>query len=244
MILSVNDEPVTSNPAPSRRRFTRPRGLLVRYLPLVAILCLLCGALAVAGPRLNELVTALIALGSAVMGEEDSDALAEFFTPEVDYWKSSIVRWAAVFDLDPNLVATIMQIESCGDPGAVSVAGAQGLMQVMPMHFSGTEDPMDPDTNIRRGLEVFTECLYSQYNPGREIGLAFACYNGGPSVFVTDWNVWPQQSRDYYIWGTAIYGDALVENPESEALQRWLAAGGARLCEAARRNLNLGEDGS
>ncbi|MCX6035574.1 MAG: hypothetical protein NTV38_11465, partial [Chloroflexi bacterium] len=42
--------------------------------------------------------------------------LSSVFTPEVQYWTGRIQVWAAAVGLDPNLVATVMQIESCGDP--------------------------------------------------------------------------------------------------------------------------------
>lgn len=65
--------------------------------------------------------------------------LAPFFTPEVDYWAAAISRWANASNLDPNLVAVVMQIESCGNPSARSSAGAMGLFQVMPFHFFVTD---------------------------------------------------------------------------------------------------------
>lgn len=242
--MPTRDKPSAETPQdeqPRRRRLIRPRGILIRYLPIVVILCLL---LVVIAPRVNEVVAFLTGLGQLATGERrleeiPQNALAAFFTPEVDHWQEDILRWAVQYDLDPNLIATIIQIESCGDPGAVSVAGAQGLMQVMPMHFDATENMVDPDTNARRGISVFTECLYSSYNPNRDIGLAFACYNGGPSVFVRAWDNWPQESRYYYTWGVRIYADALVRQAESEALQSWLSFGGDRLCRQASARLGL-----
>lgn len=241
--MPASDSPPPTDPQAEkpRRRLIRPHGLLIRYFPIVVILCVL---LVLVAPRINEVVVFLTGLGRLAGGErqleiQPNTPLAEFFTPEVDYWLEDILRWAAQYDLDPNLIATIIQIESCGDPGAVSVAGAQGLMQVMPMHFDATEEMQDPDTNARRGISVFTECLYSGYNPNRDIGLAFACYNGGPSVFVRAWDNWPQESRYYYTWGVRIYADALVRQAESEALLSWLSFGGARLCQQAGVRLGL-----
>src|SRR5580704_13336604 len=48
----------------------------------------------------------------------------------------------------PGLVRAVMMAESAGDPSAISLAGAQGLMQLMP----GTAahcgiDPFDPSEN-------------------------------------------------------------------------------------------------
>jgi hypothetical protein len=66
-----------------------------------------------------------------------------------------------------SLVAGIMETESGGNNSPVawgtgpcaarcvaSVSGACGLMQVMPFHFTETEDPCDPATNIRVGCGV------------------------------------------------------------------------------------------
>lgn len=103
-------------------------------------------------------------------------SIAPFFSPEVRQWAPAITKWAEAYGLDPNAVATIMQIESCGDPRAVSSAGARGLFQVMPFHFTAGEDPFDPETNARRGLAYFVERLQQT---GADVGRAFAGYNGG-----------------------------------------------------------------
>ena len=70
--------------------------------------------------------------------------LSPIFTQEVQYWEDNIIRWANDHSLDPNLAAVVMQIESCGDPQAVSRSGAMGLFQVMPFHFHRGENPITP----------------------------------------------------------------------------------------------------
>ena len=57
--------------------------------------------------------------------------IAPLFTPEIQHWAPQIVAWAAAVGIDPNMSATVMQIESCGEPNAVSSAGPHGLVQVM-----------------------------------------------------------------------------------------------------------------
>jgi soluble lytic murein transglycosylase-like protein len=156
--------------------------------------------------------------------------LAPLFTPEVTRWESHILRWAEEYDVEPNLLATVMQIESCGHPTVNSYAGAQGLFQVMPFHFASTEDMLDPDTNAMRGINFLKQC--SAWANG-DVGLALACYNGGPSVLQMDPRQWDQQVHRYYKWGVPIYADALVHKTESETLELWLAAGGDRLCAQA-----------
>src|SRR5260370_22412204 len=119
-------------------------------------------------------------------------AIAPLFTREVQHWAPQIAKWAAQYDVDPNLIATLMQIESCGYPGAASTAGAQGLFQVMPMHFSENEPMTDPETNGGRGIQVIRDCL--RYANG-DVGLALACYNGGPSLISRDPRNWPDETQ-------------------------------------------------
>ncbi|MFP4322506.1 MAG: transglycosylase SLT domain-containing protein [Anaerolineales bacterium] len=157
--------------------------------------------------------------------------LAELFSPEVLYWEEDIRRWGQQRSLNPNLLATIMQIESCGNPHAISIAGAQGLFQVMPLHFEYGENQMNPETNAQNGIDHLVDCLvWSDYN----LGESFACYNAGPSVIGVPQNRWPTESQYYYNWGTGIYGDASRGLAQSDTLARWQTAGGRLLCEDAR----------
>lgn len=162
--------------------------------------------------------------------------LAPLFSPEVHYWEPHIQRWAEEHNVEPNLIATVMQIESCGHPTVSSYAGAQGLFQVMPFHFASDENMLDPNTNALRGTNFIKECL--RYSEG-DIGLALACYNGGPSVVFRSSATWHQQVKDYYHWGTGIYADALTQKAHSETLSRWMAAGGSRLCASAAAEIGL-----
>ena len=145
-------------------------------------------------------------------------------------------RRSQEFGVDPNLTAIIMQIESCGDPQAVSHAGAQGLFQVMPFHFAAGEDSLDPDTNARRGINYFVERL-NQTN--RDIGRAFAGYNGGHVAAGNSWDQWADETQRYFRWSTGIYEDIQAGRTDSPTLQAWLQAGGASLCRQAAQRLGL-----
>jgi hypothetical protein len=162
--------------------------------------------------------------------------LSSLFTREVLYWEPQIVAWSALYGVDPNLAAIIMQIESCGDPGAVSGAGAQGLFQVMPFHFAAGENPQDPDTNAARGLRYFADRLVQTNG---DIGRAFAGYNGGHVAAAASWDSWANETQRYYLWSTGIYSDIMSGGNTSETLDRWLAAGGAGLCQQAAARLGI-----
>jgi soluble lytic murein transglycosylase-like protein len=162
--------------------------------------------------------------------------ISSIFTPEVQYWESKIIEWSEAQNLDPNIVATIMQIESCGNPGAVSIAGAQGLFQVMPFHFSSNENMLDPDTNATRGLNFYNEQL--RYT-GNDKLLSFAGYNGGFAASGGNYANWPDETKRYYNWAKGIYEDAQSGATSSETLETWLAAGGAAGCQIAATKLNI-----
>ncbi len=162
--------------------------------------------------------------------------LSPIFTPEVQYWSASISRWAAAAGLDPNLVAVVMQIESCGDPTARSRAGALGLFQVMPYHFLVTDDPLAPETNAARGLDYLKRSLAAANNDAR---LALAGYNGGISVVSrSEWS-WPAETIRYAYWGSGLYADALGGIASSPRLAEWLLAGGSSLCNRAKQKLGI-----
>ena len=162
--------------------------------------------------------------------------LPPVFTGPVLYWRPEILRWAQTFRLDPVLVATVMQIESCGDPLAVSRAGAAGLFQVMPYHFAAGEDPFHPDTNARRGLAYLAAGLEKASG---DVSLALAGYNGGHGVISRAPETWPAETQRYVAWGTGIYHEALVGQSPSPTLEAWLDAGGRSLCHQAAERLGL-----
>ncbi len=162
--------------------------------------------------------------------------VAEFFTPEVKYWESEIISWADEYNVDPNAVATIMQIESCGDPQAVSTAGARGLFQVMPFHFGAGEDMLDPDTNARRGMNFLNEQL--RYTGG-DLYLSFAGYNGGYAASGGNYDGWPDETKRYFRWAKGIYEDASAGAASSATLNEWLDAGGRPGCQRAAERLGI-----
>ena len=165
-----------------------------------------------------------------------SSALSSIFTPSVQYWKDALSAWSAEFGLDPNLAATVMQIESCGDPRAVSSAGAMGLFQVMPFHFHTTDDPYLPETNARRGLDYLARALE---RAGGNTRLALAGYNGGIGLIGRAEWTWPSETKRYVYYGGQIYDDAHAGLSTSDRLAEWFNKYGASLCGQAAQRLGL-----
>ncbi len=170
---------------------------------------------------------------SAVGPDAAVSSLSGVFTPEIQYWEPLIKAWAVLYQIDPNVIATVIQIESCGDPFVSSSAGAQGLFQVMPFHFEAGEDMLDVQTNATRGLNYLLDGL--EHSEGH-VGLALAGYNGGHGVIGQGWAAWTSETQRYYYWGTRIYAEAISGMTTSPTLEEWLAAGGNNLCALARNS--------
>ncbi|MFN2144541.1 MAG: lytic transglycosylase domain-containing protein, partial [Anaerolineales bacterium] len=132
-------------------------------------------------------------------------------------------------------IATVMQIESCGDPRALSPVGAMGLFQVMPYHFEKIEAPYNPQTNARRGLGYLQQSLSTH----ADIRLALAGYNGGINTATKPESDWPTETIRYAYWGSGIYQEANNGEINSQRLEEWYQAGGASLCRQAAERLGI-----
>ena len=182
------------------------------------------------------IVSTVAVLSVDMPPDSTSTGISPIFREEVRYWADSIVEWAAASSLNPNLVATIMQIESCGDPRAVSSAGAMGLFQVMPFHFHATDNPYNPNTNAARGLDYLVRSLSAANGDAR---LAMAGYNGGIGVIPRAEWTWSAQTKRYVQYGAPIYYDAVNGLETSDALNDWYSSYGVSLCRQAHQRLGL-----
>lgn len=97
----------------------------------------------------------------------------------------AIHREAKRAQLKPDLVLALIQVESRFDRFAVSRAGAQGLMQVMPFWKNELGKPQDNltdnDTNLRYGCQILRYYMQKESGNWRT---ALARYNGS---YGKDW---------------------------------------------------------
>lgn len=214
-----------------QRRVNRQRNAFLLMIGLfVCIVVGFSGTLAVREAFLVEDAVAYEVVPNEEYNKLTESTISPFFSPQVLYWRDDILRWAQEYNLDPNLIATVMQIESCGNPQAGSGAGAQGLFQVMPFHFTEGEEMQEKNTNAKRGLNYLVEGL--RLSEGH-IGSALAGYNGGHGMILWGTASWNDEVWRYHYWGTGIYYDTVAGEDTSERLQEWLNAGGQRLCDDA-----------
>jgi soluble lytic murein transglycosylase-like protein len=90
-------------------------------------------------------------------------------------------HWATAFAIDRQLVYAIIEAESAWNPHAISVAGAAGLMQLMPATAAsvGVRNRFEPCENIRGGV-AYLASLRSILR--EDIRLVLAGYNAGPGA--------------------------------------------------------------
>lgn len=101
------------------------------------------------------------------------------------------------YGLSISLIRAIILTESAFDPQAVSRAGAQGLMQLMPALSQdlGVENPFDPRENIMAGTR-YLSTLLKEHDGNLE--LALASYNAGPGAVARYQGMPPfKETQDY-----------------------------------------------
>lgn len=101
-------------------------------------------------------------------------------------------------NLDVDLLASLVKAESNGDARAVSRAGAQGLMQLMPATAKdlGVHDSFKPEENVRGGA-AYLDALLTQYHDN--LALALAAYNAGPEAVARYHGIPPYRETRAYV---------------------------------------------
>ncbi len=169
----------------------------------------------------------------------------------VKRWKKPIEVNAKKYNIDPNLLAIIMTMESGGDPKANS-GEAQGLMQVTPLTAKdiatkyikkpvASYNIWDPNTNIEFGAAYLAHLrdIFGAANQGPSwmytVELVAAGYNGGPGAASK-----LEQGKGLEGTQTVVYSrDAFNMWRERHAVDsptfdRWKERGGSNLLDAAQ----------
>ena len=100
-------------------------------------------------------------------------------------------------EVSPALALAVIAVESAGKPDALSSAGAQGLMQLIPATAErfGVTDSKDPAQNIKGGV-AYLNWLLKEFN--RDPLMVLAAYNAGEGAVRANDGVPPYaETRDY-----------------------------------------------
>lgn len=172
--------------------------------------------------------------------------------PTVQRWKDPIKEMSKKYDVDPNLIAIIITLESGGYSKASSSAEAQGLMQITPPTAKDiaakflkkpqtTYDLQDPRTNIEFGT-AYIAYLRKEFglasqgpNWNSTVELIAAGYNGGPGAASS-----LDKGQGLKDTQTVVYArDAFNmwrerHADKSPTFDRWVERGGSNLLDKAK----------
>lgn len=104
---------------------------------------------------------------------------------------------ASRYNIDPQLVKIIIEVESGFNPNACSSQNAMGLMQIIPetAESLNLNDPYDPYENILAGVRY----LRLQLDRFGCIELALAAYNAGPGAVEKYGGIPPYEETQNYV---------------------------------------------
>lgn len=152
--------------------------------------------------RLAPFAVAVSAFGLFDIAPAFGQDAAEQAQPRIVDIASHVAEASQRFGLPETWIYAVMRTESAGRIGAVSSAGAMGLMQLMPgtwarqrTRFGLGADPFDPRNNIMAGTSYLRE-MYDSYGASGFL----AAYNAGPGRY-EDWRdrgrALPAETRAY-----------------------------------------------
>ncbi len=188
----------------SASRPIEPRLLLRTVLSLVVLACPAALADRQLDPELKAVVSAAIKSGECFTDKYDAEVWYKLMEPRlrryvkdhterVDILKHTYCESRRV-ELPAELVLAVMDVESSFNTWAVSSAGAQGLMQVMPFwpEQLGMKryQLMQVQPNIRMGCAILK---YYYDREKRDVRKALARYNGSvgrreyPDLVISRW---------------------------------------------------------
>ncbi len=124
---------------------------------------------------------------------------ADYHKPANKRALSRYIRKAAdTYQLPYDLLHAVIRVESAYNPRAVSKAGAQGLMQLMPATAArfNVSDPFNPADNIDGGSRYLRHLLTLFDN---NYTLALAAYNAGENAVIRYGNKIPpyKETQNY-----------------------------------------------
>ena len=130
-------------------------------------------------------------------GLSSAQLIAAGVNPAVAQYADEFASAEQTFHLPAGLLAAVAQQESGGNPNAVSPAGAQGLMQLMPATAAGlSTNAFDPHQAIIAAAKIFKGNL-AQFNSS--VPLALAAYNAGAGAVTEYGGVPPYSETQNYV---------------------------------------------
>ncbi|HEU5006870.1 MAG TPA: transglycosylase SLT domain-containing protein [Jatrophihabitantaceae bacterium] len=148
--------------------------------------------------RIVPSASALAAAGPTPAGGLSSGQLtAAGLNRSVAAYATQFAAAESQFNLPTGMLAAVAQQESGGNPHAVSPAGAEGLMQLMPSTAAGMNvNALDPSQAIEAAAKILHNNL-KQF--GNSVPLALAAYNAGAGAVQQYGGIPPYSETQNYV---------------------------------------------
>lgn len=142
----------------------------------------------------------------------------KFSTKNKNRFSNKIRKASLAHDVDYSLIRSVIEVESNFNPNALSHAGAQGLMQLMPATARryDVKDAYDPTENINAGTR-YLKYLLKKYDGNTK--LALAAYNAGETAVATYSGIPPYAETKNFVAKTLnLYGGYSGNNGYSKTV--------------------------
>jgi soluble lytic murein transglycosylase-like protein len=141
-----------------------------------------------ADPRTGKLVRLVVSTGQSAAGKPAAQTALN----------ATVQRIAAEQSVPPELLHSVIMVESNYNPAAVSPKGAQGLMQLMPetARRFGVPNSFDPVENIQGGAK-YLKYLLELYKG--DYPRALAAYNAGEKAVAKYGGIPPYAETQNYV---------------------------------------------
>jgi hypothetical protein len=189
----------------ARVSIIRKYNILRRFCFSFGLLPVVCGGL------LNSSLQAADAITSVVRADPHSGKLVRVVLPPLrspsanaslpsSELASAVDRIAAEHALPPELIHSVIKVESNYNPFAISPKGALGIMQLVPetARRFGVSNAFNPEENIQGGAK-YLKYLLDLYHG--DYPLALAAYNAGEGAVARHGGVPPYPETRNYVDG-------------------------------------------
>ncbi len=152
------------------------------------------------------------------------------FTNTVEQWRPQIDDWAVFYGVEANVIATVLQVETCGNKEYYNDQQHRyGLFGVEWFQFAVGDDYYDLETNTKLGMTVLQDLTQQTNN----MGLVFGGWKSRVAM-VQSFDRWDRFAMQFYWNASPIYMGA--KNGDGGAAAReWLASpAGQYVCSGVK----------
>ncbi len=134
----------------------------------------------------------------------------------------TIYLWAEHYNLNPNFLAALIQVSSCGELTYRNDSGAAGLFGVPSRLFDPSEDILDPNTNAMYALGLLSSKV-RHYD--EDYTLALMDYLGGFQLADAGYDALPayEQAFVHRVW--QLFSNATLLKNQPDTAQIWADKG-------------------